>query len=64
MQNLTNSELVRKFKEAEDYDSTLIFSALICERAGLAEMWARAVAAGAPADFDSVLSLAIERLNA
>ena len=67
MKNLTNSELVRKLREAEDFDSTLVLSALICERAGLAAQWARATgfAVGAPSsDFDSVLCLAIERLTA
>lgn len=62
MQNLTNHELIKKLKEAEDFDSTLILCALICERAGLAAQWARAI--GAPADFDSILCLAIERLTA
>lgn len=68
MQNLTNNELVRKLKEAEDFDSTLVLSALICERAGLAERWGRAIgfAAGAPSisNLDSILCLAIERLTA
>ena len=68
MQNLTNNELVRKLKEAEDFDSTLVLSALICERAGLAAQWARAAgfAVGAPpvSNLDSILCLAIERLTA
>jgi len=67
MQNLTNNELIKKLREAEDFDSTLVICALICERAGLAERWARAAgfAVGAPSsDFDSVLCLAIERLTA
>jgi hypothetical protein len=68
MQNLTNHELVKRFREAKDFDSTALYSALICERAGLAAQWARAVGfdAGAPAisDFDSILCIAIERLTA
>lgn len=67
MQNLTNHELIKKLKEAEDFDSTLVLCALICERAGLAAQWARAAgfAVGAPSisDFDSILCLAIERLT-
>lgn len=67
MQNLTNNELVKKLKETEDFDSVLALSALICERAGLAERWARATgfAAEAPSvsNFDSILCLAIERLT-
>ena len=65
--SLTNHELIKKLREAEDFDSTLVLCALICERAGLAAQWARAVgfAIGAPSsDFDSVLCLAIERLTA
>lgn len=67
MQNLTNNELVRKLKETEDFDSVLALSAEVCERAGLAAQWARAVgfAVGAPSsDLDSILCLAIERLTA
>lgn len=66
MQNLTNNELVKKLKEAEDFDSTLVLCAEVCERAGLAAQWARAVgfAVGAPSsDLDSILCLAIERLT-
>ena len=61
-ESLTNRELIKKLKEAEDFDSALALSALICERAGLAAQWARAIVA--PADFDSVLCLAVERLTA
>jgi hypothetical protein len=64
-ESLTNHELIKKLKEAENFDSTLVLCALICERAGLAERWARAAgfAVGAPSiDFDSILCLAIERL--
>ena len=68
MQNIDNNELVKKLKEAENFDSALIICALICERAGLAERWARAVgfAVGAPSvsNLDSILCLAIERLTA
>ncbi len=66
--SLTNHELIKKLKEAEDFDSTLVLSAEVCFRAGLAERWARATGfdAGAPAisDFDSILCIAIERLTA
>jgi hypothetical protein len=65
--SLTNHELIKKLKEAEDFDSVLALSAEVCERAGLAAQWARAAgfAVGAPSsDFDSVLCLAIERLTA
>jgi len=64
--DLTNDELIKKMKAAEDFDSTLVLCALICERAGLAERWARAVGfAGAPSvsNLDSILCLAIERLT-
>lgn len=61
MQNLTNNELIEKLKTEESFDSALVICALICERAGLAAQWARAI--GAPADFDSILCLAIERLT-
>lgn len=67
-ESLTNHELIKKLKEAEDFDSTLVISALICERAGLAAQWARAAgfAVGAPSisNLDSILCLAIERLTA
>lgn len=55
MQNLTNHELIKKLKEAEDFDSTLVLCALICERAGLA---------ASVSNLDSILRLAIERLTA
>ena len=64
---MTNHELIKKLKEAEDFDSALVICALICERAGLAERWARAAGfAGAPSvsNLDSILCLAIERLTA
>ena len=65
MTNLSNNELIEKLKTEESFDSALIICALICERAGLAAQFARAAgfATGAPADFDSILCLAIERLN-
>ena len=67
-ESLTNHELIKKLKEAEDFDSTLVLCAEVCERAGLAERWARAAgfAVGAPSvsNLDSILCLAIERLTA
>ena len=66
--SLTNHELIKKLREAEDFDSTLVLSAEVCFRAGLAERWARATgfAVGAPSvsNLDSILCLAIERLTA
>ena len=66
--DITDDQLIKRLKTTEDFDSALALSAEVCERAGLAAQWARAVgfAAGAPSisDFDSVLCLAIERLTA
>lgn len=72
-ENLTNDELIEKLNKTEDFDSALALCAEVCERAGLAERWARAggmgyasgFAVGAPSvsDFDSILCLAIERLT-
>ena len=66
--DLTDDELIEKLKESDVFDSALC--ALICERAGLAERWARsdgdAYGAGVAGDgegFESVLWLAIERLT-
>ena len=67
MQNLSNDQLIKKLKTTEDFDSALALSAEVCERAGLAERWARAAGfAGAPSvsNLDSILCLAIERLTA
>jgi hypothetical protein len=65
--SLTNHELIKKLKEAEDFDSVLALSAEVCERAGLAAQWARAAgfAVGAPSvsNLDSILCLAIEKLT-
>lgn len=65
--DLSNNELIKKFKTEESFDSALVICALICERAGLAAQWARATGftVGAPpiSDFDSILCLAIERLT-
>jgi hypothetical protein len=55
--DLTNDELIEKLNESDVYDPDLC--ALICERADLAERWARADGE----NFDSVLCLAIERLT-
>ena len=73
-ESLTNRELIKKLREAEDVDTALALCAEVCERAGLAERWARAggmgyasgFAIGAPSvsDFDNILCLAIERLTA
>ena len=66
--DLTNDELIEKLNESDVYDPDLC--ALICERAGLTERWARsdgeAYGSGAASDgegFESVLYLAIERLT-
>lgn len=66
--DLTDDELIEKFAELDYYDPELC--AIICERANLAERWARADgdAYGSgfrdgSENFDSVLCLAIERLT-
>ena len=55
--DLSDNELIEKFEQMDYYDPDLC--ALICERADLAERWARADGE----NFDSVLCLAIERLT-
>ena len=54
-EGLTNDELIKKLKTTEDFDSALVVSVLICERAGLA---------ASVSNLDSILRLAIERLTA
>ena len=65
--DLTDDQLIKKLKTTEDFDSALALSAEVCERAGLAERWARATGfvIGAPSvsNLDSILCLAIEKLT-
>ena len=57
--SLTNHELIKKLKEAEDFDSVLALSAEVCERAGLLEEYA----ASDGESFESILDRAIEILK-